>query len=38
MEKRKFTKEEKLRIIKEGLKQGAKLKLEKCSVFDKIVF
>jgi len=33
MEKRKFTKEEKLRIIKEASEQGVKLTLEKYSVF-----
>jgi len=33
MEKRKFTKEEKLKIIKEASEQGVKLTLEKYSVF-----
>lgn len=33
MEKRKFTKEEKLKIIKEASEQGVKVTLEKYSVF-----
>jgi putative transposase len=33
MEKRKFTKEEKLKIIKEASEQGVKLTLEKYSLF-----
>ncbi len=33
MEKRKFTKEEKLKIIKEASEQGVKQTLEKYSVF-----
>jgi hypothetical protein len=36
MEKRKFTKEEQLKIIKEALEQGIKLPLEKYSLFPRI--